>query len=183
LLVAPLNLREKFVALIRREKKHKVAGKEARIILKFNSLTDMALIDELYAASQSGVEIDLIVRGICALRPGIKGLSPTITVRSVVGRFLEHSRIYYFANGGGGAEEVYIGSADWMMRNLDRRVEVVLPIIDADIRRYLRHTVLDAYLRDNVNARLLRPDGTYRKVPGSTPFDAQMYFVGRDYEA
>lgn len=185
LLVAPLDLREKLVELIRREKRHKLAGKEARIILKMNSLTDLGLIEELYSASQSGVEIDLIIRGICALRSGIKGLSPTITVRSIVGRFLEHSRIFYFANGGGEHEKVFIGSADWMMRNMDRRVEVLLPINDPEIRKYIRETVLDAYLRDNVNARLLRPDGSYRKVPGgnSNPFDAQMFFVGGGIES
>jgi polyphosphate kinase len=181
MIVAPLSLREELVELVRREVENKQAGKDARIILKMNSLTDLQMIEELYSASQAGVEIDLIVRGICTLRPGVKGLSQNITVRSIVGRFLEHSRIFYFANGGGESEEVYIGSADWMMRNLDRRVEVLVPIMDRDIARYLRHTVLDAYLRDNVNARLLRPDGTYRKVPGSTanPFDAQMFFVGQ----
>lgn len=184
LIVAPLNLREDLVGLIRREAMHKKDGKDARMILKMNSLTDMQLIEELYAASQAGVDIDLIVRGICALRPGVKGLSPTIVVRSVVGRFLEHSRVFYFANGGGDSEEVYIGSADWMMRNLDRRVEIMLPIMDAEIRGYLRNTILDAYLRDNVNARLLRSDGTYRKVPGSSahPFDSQLFFVGQQPE-
>jgi len=182
MLLAPLNLREKLSELVRREVKNKLAGKDARIILKMNSLTDVRLINELYSASQAGVEIDLIIRGICTLRPGVKELSPTITVRSIVGRFLEHSRIFYFANAG--ADEVYIGSADWMMRNLDRRVEVLVPILDADISNYLRHTVLDAYLRDNVNARLLRPDSTYRKLPGGTahPFDAQLFFVGQELD-
>jgi polyphosphate kinase len=181
LLVAPLNLREKLIELIRREKRHKLAGKPARIIIKVNSLTDVELIEELYVASQAGVEIDLIIRGICSLRPGVKGLSPTIKVRSVVGRFLEHSRIMYFANGGEADEEIYIGSADWMQRNLDRRVEVALPIIDPEIRNYLRHTVLDAYLRDNANARSLRPDGSYKKLSASAePFDSQMFFVGKD---
>ena len=185
LMVAPLSLRERFVELIRREVTNKAAGKEARIILKMNSLTDIRMIEELYAASRAGVDIDLIIRGICSLRPGVKGLSPTITARSLVGRFLEHSRIFYFANGGGEREEIYIGSADWMSRNLDRRVEVVLPIMDPEIARYLRHTVLDAYIRDNVNARLLKSDGTYRKVPGSSsnPFDCQMFFVGQQPES
>lgn len=178
LLVAPLNLREKLTALIRRERKNKLDGKDARIIVKVNSLTDEQLIQELYDASQAGVEIDLIVRGICALRPGVKGLSSNIKVRSVVGRFLEHSRIFYFANGGD--DEVYIGSADWMLRNLDRRVEIILPILDADLRSYLKNEVLEFYLRDNQNARILRPDGTYRKITGGEPFDAQMAFVGRD---
>ncbi len=181
LLVAPLNLRTRLVELIRREKRNKLAGKEAHIIVKVNSLTDTELIEELYSASQAGVEIDLIVRGICSLRPGVKGLSSNIRVISLVGRFLEHSRVMYFANGGGPEnEEVYIGSADWMQRNLDRRVEVVVPIMDPEIKDYLKNSFLDAYLRDNVNARALRPDGTYRKIPGGEPFDAQMFFVGQD---
>jgi polyphosphate kinase len=182
--VAPLNLREKLVELVRREKRNKLAGRDARIIVKVNSLTDTELIEELYAASQAGVEIDLIVRGICSLRPGVKGLSSNIRVRSVVGRFLEHSRVMYFANGGDEAdEEVYIGSADWMQRNLDRRVEVILPILDPGIKSFLKNVYLDAYLRDNVNARSLRPDGTYRKFPGNDPFNAQMFFVGHDIGA
>jgi polyphosphate kinase len=183
LLVAPLNLREKLTALIRREKKHKLDGKTARIITKVNSLTDELLIQELYDASQAGVDIDLIVRGICALRPGVKGLSSNIRVRSIVGRFLEHSRIFYFANGGGDAEEVYIGSADWMSRNLDRRVEVVLPILDPEIKTYITGEILEFYLKDNQNARILRSDGSYKKVIGGEPFDAQMALVGRDIGA
>ena len=181
LLVAPLNLRERLVELIRREKKNKFSGGEARIIVKMNSLTDEQLIQELYDASQAGVEIDLIIRGVCALRPGVKWLSSNIRVRSIVGRFLEHSRIFYFANGGGDAEEVYIGSADWMMRNLDRRVEVVLPIIDPAVRTYIKDEILGLYLRDNFNSRTLRADGSYKKISGgSEPFDAQMAFVGHD---
>ena len=181
LLVAPLNLRETIIELIRREKRHKLDGKPARIIAKMNSLTDTTLINELYAASQAGVDIDLIVRGICSLRPGVKGLSSNIRVRSLVGRFLEHSRVMYFANGGDEAdEEVYIGSADWMQRNLDRRVEVVTPILSPEIKTYLKNVYLDAYLRDNVNARQLRADGTYRRISSSEPFDAQMFFVGQD---
>ncbi|MEO6334588.1 MAG: RNA degradosome polyphosphate kinase, partial [Pyrinomonadaceae bacterium] len=181
LLVAPLNLREKLTDLIRREKRNKLAGKDARIILKLNSFTDTQLIEELYAASQAGVEIDLIVRGICSLRPGVKGLSSNIRVRSLVGRFLEHSRVMYFGNGGEEAdEEVYISSADWMQRNLDRRVEVAVPILAPELKSFLKNVYLDAYLRDNVNARTLRPDGTYRKVAGGEAFDAQMFFVGQD---
>jgi polyphosphate kinase len=180
LLVAPLNLREKLTSLIRRERKHKLEGKDARIIIKVNSLTDEELIQDLYDASQAGVEIDLIVRGICALRPGVKGLSANIRVRSIVGRFLEHIRIFYFANGGGEAEEVYIGSADWMQRNLDRRVEVVLPIIDPEIRSYLKNEVLAFYLKDNINSRMLKADGTYKRITDGEPFSAQMAFVGRD---
>jgi polyphosphate kinase len=183
LLVAPLNLRERLTELIRREKRNKLAGKTARIIAKMNSLTDSDLINELYAASQSGVEIDLIVRGTCSLRPGVKGLSSNIRVRSIVGRFLEHSRVMYFANGGEEVdEEVYIGSADWMQRNLDRRVEVLAPILAPDLKAYLKEVYLDAYLRDNVNARALRPDGAYKKIPGTDQFDAQMFFVGQDIE-
>ena len=181
LLVAPLNLREGLIDLIRREKRNKLSGKHARIIVKVNSMTDTELISELYAASQAGVEIDLLVRGICSLRPGVKGLSSNIRVRSVVGRFLEHSRVFYFANGGEPAdEEVYFGSADWMQRNLDRRVEVLAPVLDPEIKRFLKDVYLDAYLRDNVNARALRADGTYRKLPGAEPFDAQMFFLGLD---
>ena len=181
LLVAPLNMRERLTELVRREKRNKLAGKEARIIVKVNSITDTELIEELYSASQAGVDIDLIVRGICSLRPGVKGLSSNIRVRSVVGRFLEHSRVMYFANGGEEAdEEVYIGSADWMQRNLDRRVEVVVPILAPDIKGFLKDVYLDAYLRDNVNARALKLDGTYRKIPGAEPFDAQKFFVGQD---
>jgi polyphosphate kinase len=156
--VAPLNLREWLIAAIRRETKHKKAKKQAGITIKANSLTDVDVINELYAASRAGVEIDLVIRGICMLRPGIKGLSENIRVRSIVGRFLEHSRIFCFANGGD--EQVFIGSADPMHRNLDRRVEVVVPVVDDTIREYLKDTVLDAYLKDEVNARLLRTDGT-----------------------
>jgi polyphosphate kinase len=183
LFVAPVNLRERLIELVRRESENAAAGKPAKIIVKMNSLTDTDLIEELYAASAAGVEIELIIRGVCALRPGVSGLSDNIRVRSVVGRFLEHSRIFYFANGDDG-EEIYIGSADWMQRNLDRRVEVVAPILDPEIRDYLRDEVLGSYLKDTVNARLLKPDGTYQKVPnGSSPFDAQLYFVGTDIVA
>lgn len=181
LLVAPLNLRERLTELVRREKRNKLEGRDARIIVKVNSLTDTELIDELYSASQAGVEVDLIVRGICSLRPGVKGLSSNIRVRSVVGRFLEHSRVLYFANGGEPSdEEIYIGSADWMQRNLDRRVEIVVPIMDPALKAFLKDVYLDAYLRDNTNARSLRPDGSYRKIPGADTFDAQMFFVGQD---
>jgi polyphosphate kinase len=182
LLVAPVNLRERFAQLIRRERKHAAAGNGGRIIAKFNSLTDVSMIEELYRASQAGVEIDLIVRGICTLRPGIAGLSENIRVRSIIGRFLEHSRVFYFANGGGEeSEEVYIGSADWMYRNLDRRVEVAVPILDPDIKKFIKETLLEAYLKDTVNSRTLLPDGNYRRVDGfREPFDAQMSFVGMD---
>lgn len=182
LIVAPLNLRERLIALVRRELKNKSAGKEARIIIKANSITDVELITELYRASQRGVEIDLIIRGICALRPGIKGRSENIRVRSTIGRFLEHSRIFYFANGGGEAEEVYIGSADLMHRSFDRRVEVVTPILNPEIKSYLKDTVLAAYLKDEINARVLNSDGSYKRLACRTDggFDSQMYFVGLD---
>ena len=185
LIVAPLNLRERLIALVRRELKNKSAGKKARIIIKANSITDVELIKELYRASQGGVEIDLIIRGICALRPGIKGLSENIRVRSIIGRFLEHSRIFYFANGGGEAEEVYIGSADLMHRSFDRRVEVVTPILDPEIKSYLKDTVLAVYLKDVINARILNPDGSYKRLTNRTDggFDSQMYFVGLDSAA
>lgn len=180
LIVAPLHLRERLIALIRREKKHKLAGKPASIKIKVNSITDSQIIRELYDASKAGVEIDLIVRGICMLRPGISGLSETIRVRSVIGRFLEHSRVFWFANGGA-ASEVYIGSADLMTRNLDRRVELLVPILDDEIKTYLSETLLDAYLRDTINARMLRPDGTYKRLSNrqAKGFDSQMFFVGK----
>jgi polyphosphate kinase len=168
--------------MIRRERKNKRSGKEARIIIKANSITDVELINELYRASQGGVEIDLIIRGICSLRPGVKGLSDNIRVHSVVGRFLEHSRIFYFANGGVDGSEIYIGSADLMHRSYDRRVEVLAPVLDAGIKEYLKETVLDAYLRDEVNTYILRPDGSYKKAVKRSEggFDSQMYFVGQD---
>ena len=182
LVVSPLNLRGRFTQLIRREIKNTREGKKARIIAKFNSLTDVSMINELYAASKAGVEVDLIIRGICALRPGIRGLSENINVRSVIGRFLEHSRVFYFMNGGDDNDEVFIGSADWMSRNLDRRIEVAVPISDPAIKAYIRDVLLDAYLRDTINARMLRPDGTYRRVTAAPAdsFDSQMFFVGRD---
>ena len=177
LLLAPLNLRERLIGLIRRERKQK---KDGRIIIKANSITDTEVLNELYLASKAGVQIDLIIRGICTLRPGIKGLSENIRVRSIIGRFLEHSRIYYFGNGGGDNSELYIGSADLMHRSFDRRVEILTPVLDPEIKLYLRDTVLDAYLRDEVNAHILRNDGTYKKVASRTGkgFDSQMFFVG-----
>ena len=181
LMVAPLNLRDRMLALIERETAHAQEGRPARIAAKVNRLTDLDIIDALYRASQAGVKIDLIVRGSCMLRPGVPGLSETIHVRSIVGRFLEHSRIFYFTNGG--EEDVYIGSADWMNRNLDRRVEVVVPVLDPRLKAYLKDTVLAAYLRDNVKSRVLTADGTYkppRIVAGEEPFNSQIYFEGRN---
>ena len=177
MLVAPLNLRERLIGLIRREKKNAASGKAARIVIKANSLTDGDLISELYSASRSGVEIDLIIRGICSLRPGVKGLSDNIRVRSVIGRFLEHSRVFYFANGGDA--DVYIGSADLMHRSFDRRVEVAVPILDDEIRRFLIDEFFAAYLRDEVNAWILKPDGSYAKSNARNKggFDSQMHFA------
>ncbi|HYE16614.1 MAG TPA: polyphosphate kinase 1 [Pyrinomonadaceae bacterium] len=178
LLVAPANLREKMIGLVRREAEHARAGRPARIIVKINRLADPTMIRALYEASQAGVEIDLIVRGICMLRPGVPGLSETIRVRSIVGRFLEHSRAFYFQNGGD--EDVYTGSADWMPRNFDRRVEVVAPVRDEALKKYLKDVLLDAYLRDNVKARQLRPGGTYERIPvppGAEHFNSQLYFI------
>ena len=178
-LVAPVNLRDKMLRLIEREAEHARAGRPARIIAKNNRLADVPIINALYAASQAGVEMDLIVRGVCMLRPGLPGVSETIRVRSIVGRFLEHSRIYYFANGG--EEEVFVGSADWMPRNLDRRVEVIAPVHDPKIKKHLKEVVLAAYLRDNVKARVILPDGTHERVPlapGEEKFNSQTYFIG-----
>jgi polyphosphate kinase len=182
LLVAPLNLRKRIIKLIRRETAHAKAGRPARIIAKLNSLTDIAAIRALYAASQAGVSIDLVVRGICMLRPGVPQVSENIRVRSIVGRFLEHSRIFYFQNNG--KEEVFIGSADLMYRNLSRRVEVLTPIKDATLRAVLKDKVLAFYLRDNVNARELRSDGTYARVKavdGDKRFDAQIEFETTEF--
>jgi polyphosphate kinase len=159
LLVAPIDLAERSINLIAREADHARHGRPARIIAKMNSLLDRNIVRELYRASQAGVQIDLIVRGICGLRPGVRGISDRITVRSIVGRFLEHSRIFYFANGG--EEEVYLGSADWMPRNLYERVEVLFPIKDPMLKQRVRGEILEAYLADTAEARILQPDGRY----------------------
>ena len=178
LMVAPVELRDKLNELFDREIEHKRNGRPARIIAKFNRLADLQIVEKLYEVSRAGVEVDLIVRGICILRPGIPGLSENIRVRSVVGRFLEHSRVFWFANGG--EDEVYIGSADWMTRNLKNRVEVVAPVTDQEAKRYLRDVLLDAYLTDNTQARELQPDGRYTPImTGSEPFSSQEYFIGR----
>jgi polyphosphate kinase len=188
LLVAPLDLAEKSIALIDREAQHARQGREARIIAKMNALLDKSVVQALYRASQAGVEIDLIVRGICALRPGVRGVSDRIRVRSIVGRFLEHSRIYYFANGG--EEEIYMGSADWMPRNLYERVEVLVPLRDELLRDRVRHEILDAYLADNRKARILLRDSSYirawqspqgkqktRPPVGAAAFSAQDFLI------
>lgn len=176
LMVAPVDLREKLNALFDREIEHKRAGRPAQIVAKFNRLADLQIIEKLYEVSRAGVQVDLIVRGICMLRPGIPGLSENIRVRSVVGRFLEHSRVFWFSNGGD--DEVYIGSADWMSRNLKHRIEVVAPVTDPQSKRYLRDVLLEVYLSDNTKARQLQPDGRYLPIDrGSEALNSQSYFM------
>ena len=179
LLVAPLNLADQTLALIDREAAHAQAGRRARIIAKINSLLDRNIIEALYRASQAGVEIDLIVRGICALRPGIRGVSEHIRVRSIVGRFLEHSRIFYFGNGG--EEEIYLGSADWMPRNLYERVEVLFPVKDPMLRQRIMDEILPAYLADRAKARMLRPDGSYVRAASSRLFAGRPSFNAQEF--
>jgi polyphosphate kinase len=159
LMVAPITLAKELLLLIERETTNARSGRPARIVAKMNGLLDQPTIEALYAASNAGVQIDLIIRGMCALRPGVPGLSENIRVRSIVGRFLEHSRIYWFANGG--IDEVFAGSADWMVRNLHERCEVVFPIEDPEQSRRAREEILGAYLRDDRKARLLQADGSY----------------------
>lgn len=174
LLVAPVNMRSGLTALIAREIEHQRAGRGGHLIFKTNALTDQAIIQQLYTASQNGVQVDLLVRGICCLRPGVPGISENIRVSSVLGRFLEHSRIYYFLNGG--EETVYLGSADLMARSLDRRVELLFPVEDATHKRYLRDTVLQAHLADNTSSRSMQSTGQYkRNTPqkGATPLAVQ----------
>ena len=161
LVLAPYWLRDKFLRLIGRETKNAQQGREARIVAKMNSLCDPGIIAALYEASASGVKIDLIVRGICCLRVGIPEVSENISVRSIVGNFLEHSRIFYFYNDGN--PEVFMGSADWMPRNLDRRVEIVFPVIEEELKEKALH-ILHVELEDNVKARVMKPDGTYEKL-------------------
>jgi polyphosphate kinase len=161
-----------------REIEHAQSGRPARIIIKNNSVADQGMIKALYRASQAGVKVDMIVRGLCCLRPGIAGISDNVQVRSIVGRFLEHSRMYYFLNGG--EEELYIGSADLMERNLDRRVEVLCPIQDPTLKRHLRDTVLEALLSDTHRAWELQPDGGYLRVrppEGVDPLDSQRFLL------
>jgi polyphosphate kinase len=178
LLVAPVGFRQGFKALVDREIEHAQAGRPARIIIKNNAVADKGTIQALFRSSQAGVKVDMIVRGVCCLRPGIPGVSENITVRSIVGRFLEHSRIYYFLNGGD--EEVYIGSGDLMERNLDRRVEVITPIGDAAIKRHLRDVVLEALLSDTHRAWELQTDGGYLRVrpaEGVEPLNSQQFLL------
>ncbi|MDD6744287.1 RNA degradosome polyphosphate kinase [Roseburia sp. MUC/MUC-530-WT-4D] len=161
LILAPYWLRNKFLKLIKRETKYAQHGEDARIVAKMNSLCDPGIIAALYEASASGVKIDLIVRGICCLKVGIPGVSENITVRSIVGNFLEHSRIFYFHNGGD--TEIYMGSADWMPRNLDRRVEIIFPVIEEELKKKAYH-ILEVELMDNVKAHILGADGEYDKI-------------------
>lgn len=176
LIVAPIWLRKRFLRLIEREKNWALAGKEAHIIAKMNSLCDREIIEALYAASAAGVKIELIIRGICCLKVGIPHISENISVRSIVGNFLEHARIFYFYNDG--AEELYMGSADWMPRNLDKRVEIVFPLKDEKIKQQAKH-ILDIQLADNLKAHILQPDGSYEKIDKrgkKTLICAQDYF-------
>jgi polyphosphate kinase len=177
LIVAPLMLRKKLEALIRREIEHAKNGRKAHLIFKTNSLVDPAMINLLYEASQAGVKVDLLVRGICCLQAGVKGLSDQIRVVSIVGRYLEHSRIYYFRNNG--EEEIYLSSADLMTRNLDHRVEIMFPVEDPEHLRYLRHDVLENYFNDNVNARSMQLDGSYKHVEhaNAETFDVQDWLM------
>jgi polyphosphate kinase len=180
LLVAPINLRAGLERLIRREIEHQRQGKRGHLIFKVNAIVDRPMIRLLYQASQAGVQVDLLVRGICCLRPGVDGLSENIRVTSIVGRFLEHSRIYYFHNGG--QEDIYLGSADLMTRNLDYRVEVLFPVEDERLIRHLRDEVLATYLADNVKARWLRADGNYahrQPAPGEVLISSQAAFLQR----
>jgi polyphosphate kinase len=180
LMVAPVNLREGLSNLLRREMEHSRNGRNGRIIIKCNHIIDKELIKLLYQASQAGTEIDLFVRGMCILRPGVAGVSDRITVRSIVGRFLEHSRIYYFFNDGD--EEIYMGSADLMPRNLNRRVEIVYPVRDPRLVRHIRDEILEIYLKDNLRARAMRPDGSFVRIqpdPMEDPVDVQVTLIQR----
>src|SRR6185295_3234903 len=182
LLVAPTNMRARFLELIAGEIEHQKAGRGGHIIAKINALDDRQIIDALYAASAAGVEIDLIVRGICRLQPGLPGVSETIRVISIVGRFLEHARIFYFGNGG--KPRLYFGSADWMQRNLDGRVEAAIPIEEPALQEEIK-AILDLQLGDNVRAWDMQSDGTYVKrnpAPGDTPRSSQELLMQRALE-
>ena len=175
LVVAPLWMKDRFLHLIAMEEEHAKKGQKAHIIAKMNSLCDRDIIAALYSASAAGVKIDLIIRGICCLKVGIPGVSENITVRSIVGNFLEHARIFYFYSGGN--EEVFMGSADWMPRNLEKRVEIVFPVEDEQIKKEVMH-ILDIQMKDNVKASILQADGTYTKPDkrGKTLVNSQEYF-------
>jgi polyphosphate kinase len=175
LIVAPIWMKDRFLKMINREAENAKKGIPAVITAKMNSLCDPVIISALYQASSCGVKINLLVRGICCLKVGIPGVSENIHVRSIVGDFLEHSRIFYFYNGG--SEEIYMGSADWMPRNLDRRVEIVFPVEDEAIKKELVH-ILDLEFKDNVKAHILQPDGNYVKQDkrGKVLVNSQMEF-------
>jgi polyphosphate kinase len=176
--LAPFTLQKEIIRAIRNEAQIAREGRPARIIAKMNALLDESVIRALYAASADGVKIDLIVRGACALRPGVAGLSENIRVRSVIGRYLEHSRIYYFRNDL--AHDVYLSSADWMNRNLFRRIEVAFPILDKALKKRVISEGLDPYLKDNTNSWHLHSDGTYaQKKAGNrqTAFSAQTHLM------
>jgi polyphosphate kinase len=178
LLVAPLNLRDELLRRLRREREHARAGRPARVVLKLNSLTDPELIDAIYEVASGGVRVDLVMRGICCLRPGVAGLSENVRVTSIVGRFLEHSRIFWFENGG--EPEALMGSADLMGRNLDRRIEVLVPVTRPALVRHLHDGILKPYLDDAVNAWDMEPDGSYRRrvpAPETAPFSAQEWLL------
>lgn len=178
--IAPINLREQFEAMIDQETQLQLNGTQGHLIFKMNSLVDPRIIKKLYQASQAGVKVDLIIRGICSLRPGIPGLSENIRVISILGRFLEHSRIYYFHNGGD--EKLYMGSADLMPRNLNSRVEILFPIEYRHLVRQVRNNILEVYLNDNVKARIMKSDGSYtRQSPpdGRSAKNAQLIFIRR----
>jgi polyphosphate kinase len=184
LFVSPVDLPKNCIELIDREAHHARRRRPGRIIAKVNALLDQPVIQALYRASRAGVEVDLIVRGACALRPNLRGVSQKIRVRSIVGRFLEHSRIFYFENGG--EPLVYLGSADWMPRNLYERVEVMFPVRNDVLRRRVIEEILDNYLRDNTKSRLMRADGSYvRAVPNAgvhasgngLSFNVQDFFI------
>jgi polyphosphate kinase len=180
LLVAPNSLRDRFEGLLQREIDHKKARRPAHLILKMNSLVDRKMIQLLYQASQAGVKVDLLVRGICCLRPGVLGVSDNIKVTSIVGRFLEHSRIYYFYNGG--REEIYLGSADLMPRNLNRRVEVLFPVEDEGLIRVLKEDILGTYMKEQAKARYMQPDGKYVRDPNAgkkNALNSQETFIAR----
>ncbi|MCW3053479.1 MAG: polyphosphate kinase 1, partial [Chthonomonadales bacterium] len=177
-LLAPITMRKQMLAMIDREAAKHTPDRPGRIIAKMNSLVDLEIIRALYAASEKGVQIDLIIRGMCCLRPGVEDLSENIRVMSIVGRFLEHSRIFYFQNGG--EEEIYIGSADWMARNLDRRIEVIVPIREPALCQSLRKDVLELLLQDNCQAWDLQPDGKYirrRPAEGTKGINTQMILL------
>jgi polyphosphate kinase len=180
LLVAPINMRRRMEELILREIDWQNRGERGHLIMKMNALQDAAMIKLLYRASQAGVQVDLLVRGLCCLRPGLPGVSENIRVTSIVGQFLEHSRIYYFRNGG--AEEVYAGSADLMPRNLTRRVETLFPVESLKLVRRLRDEVLGTYLADGAKARLMQSDGTYSRIPPaerSITLNSQAWFLSQ----